>query len=67
MDTNNNILIENFDPDDNLNFFSLEITKTPHPDTLRRSFLAKDGSYYSFVGFEKEFMTLNHKEPIDLI
>lgn len=55
IDTLNNILIENFSYDNNLNFFSLEKTSTPHSDTTRKSFLAKDGSYYSFVDFEKEF------------
>lgn len=55
IDTNNNILIEKFKPDNNLNFFTLEKTTTIHTDTTRKSFLAKDGSYYSFVDFEKEF------------
>jgi hypothetical protein len=55
IDTNNNILIENFKLDNNLNFFTLEKTTTIHTDTTRKSFLAKDGSYYSFVDFEKEF------------
>lgn len=55
IDTMNNILIENFNYDKSLNFFTLEKTKTPHSDTIRKSFLAIDGSYYSFVDFEKEF------------
>lgn len=55
IDTNNNILIDNFKLDDKLNFFTLEKTNNPHPDTTRKSFLAKDGSYYSFVDFENEF------------
>ena len=55
IDTSNNILIENFPYDDNLNFFSIKKTKMPHSDPVRKSFLAKDGSYWSFVDFEKEF------------
>lgn len=55
IDTNNNILIENFKLDNELNFFTLEKTNTLNSDTIRKSFLAQDGSYYSFVDFEKEF------------
>jgi len=55
IDTNNNILIENFKLDNNLNFFTFEKSTIIQKDTTRRSFLAKDGSYYSFVDFEKEF------------
>lgn len=62
IDINNNILIENFKLDNNLNFFTLEKTKAPHSDTNRKSFLATDGSYYSFVDFEKEFRKWITKE-----
>lgn len=62
IDTLNNILVENFSYDESLNFFSLEKTKAPHPDTTRISFLAQDGSYYSFVDFEKEFRQWITKE-----
>lgn len=55
IDTNNNILIHNFKLDNSLNFFSLEITNAPHSDTIRKSFLARDGSYYSFIDYENEF------------
>lgn len=65
IDTNNTILIDNFKVDENLNFFSLEKTKTPHSDTLRKSFLAKDGSYYSFIDFEKEFKQWIKKELLN--
>jgi len=62
IDTNNNIHIENFKLDNNLNFFTLEKTTTIHTDTTRKSFLATDGSYYSFVDFEKEFRQWITKE-----
>lgn len=65
IDAKNNILIDNFKLDNNLNFFSLEKTKTPHSDTIRKSFLAKDGSYYSFVDFEKEFRQWVTKELLN--
>lgn len=55
IDTMNNVLVENFKHNSPLNFFTLEKTKVSHPDTTRISFLALDGSYYSFVDFEKEF------------
>lgn len=55
MDTMNNVLIENFSYTNKLNFYSLLKTKTPHPDPVRVNFLAKDGTYFSFIDFEKEF------------
>lgn len=55
IDTNNNILIDNFKLDNMLNFFTFEKTNIPHSDTIRKSFLARDGTYYSFVDFEMEF------------
>jgi len=58
IDTSNNVLIEEF-PDgyrSYLDFFSMEKSKTPHPDTtVRESFPAKGGGYYSFIDIEKEF------------
>ncbi|MCE4565156.1 WG repeat-containing protein [Maribellus sp. CM-23] len=56
IDTNNNVLIDDFKLNNNLNFFSLEKTETPNSDIIRKSFLAVDESYYSFVDFEKEFV-----------
>ncbi len=55
IDTNNTILIENFKLDNHVNFFTFEKTTTIHSDKIRKSFLAKDGNYYSFIDFEKEF------------
>ena len=55
IDTLNNEIIANFTHDKNLNFFTLKKTDTPSTNTIRKSFLAEDGSYYSFVDFEKEF------------
>ena len=55
IDTANRLLAADFKYAHPLNLFTLEKTKAPHPDTTRVSFLATDGSYYSFVEFEKEF------------
>jgi formylglycine-generating enzyme required for sulfatase activity/tetratricopeptide (TPR) repeat protein len=58
IDTSNNVLIEEF-PDSYrlyLDFFSMEKSKAPHPDTaVRESFPAKGGGYYSFIDIMKEF------------
>ena len=55
IDTENNILIEDFTFEDQINFYSLEKSKIRSADPLRKSFLAKDGSYYSFIIYKKEF------------
>lgn len=55
LDLKNNVLIENFKTEEDLNFYSLEISKTPSKDPIRESFLAKDGTYYSFIDYRKEF------------
>lgn len=55
IDTLNNLLVTDFSYDNPLDFFSIEKTNAPHPDTVRKSFLANDGLYYAFVDFEKEF------------
>lgn len=55
LDVKNTVLIENFKIEEELNFYSLEITKTSSKNPIRKYFLAKDGSYYSFVAYEKEF------------
>lgn len=55
IDIQNNILIENFLYNDDLNFYSLEKSKQPSKDETRDSFLGVDGFYYSFINYEKEF------------
>jgi hypothetical protein len=65
IDTTNNILIDNFKFDNNVNFFTLEKTTKIHSDTIRKSFLAKDGSYYSFVKFKSEFRQWITKELLN--
>lgn len=55
IDTTNQVLIENFSSENNLNFYSLEKSALPSTNPIRKSFLAKDGQFYSFIDFEKEF------------
>jgi|GEM_PF-4569272 len=39
-----------------VDFYSVKKTNTPHPDKIRTSFPAKNGGYYSFIAYEKEFI-----------
>lgn len=57
IDTNNKIIIENFEyeNDYDLNFYSLEQSKTPTKDPVRQSFKGINGQYYSFINYDKEF------------
>jgi len=57
IDTLNNVLIDDFTDVFNLNldFFSMEKSDAPHTDTVRVSFPAKGGGYYSFIDTDKEF------------
>lgn len=55
LDTTNRILIDGFESEGNLNFYSLIKSPKPSSDSIRRSFLATDGQYYSFVDFDREF------------
>lgn len=55
MDTLNTTLIENCTTNHILNFYSLKKSNAPDTDGIRESFLGKDGNYYSFIDFEKEF------------
>lgn len=55
IDTTNNIIIENFDCDAIVNFYSLKIEDKIGQDENRNYYLSTDGRYYSFINFEKEF------------
>lgn len=57
IDTNNKVIIEDFSSDQNINFYSLIISKKPNPDVIRRNFKAKNGTYYSFIDYKKEFLS----------
>ena len=55
IDTNGQILVENFDYTRYLNFYSLKIELESNKDSIRQEFIGINGKYYSFIDFEKEF------------
>jgi hypothetical protein len=55
IDTNNQILINNFDSFSTLDFYSLSTGPFPSDDTLRVNFKGVNGMYYSFRDFRKAF------------
>jgi len=55
IDTSNKVLIDNFKFDNNINFYSLEISSQPNPDTIRQNFKTNNGKYFSLIDFDKEF------------
>ena len=55
IDTNNRIIIDNFEYNPNLNFFSLKIEPEPVKDPNRQEFFGVDGRYYSFIDYKTEF------------
>lgn len=57
IDTNNQVLIDNFEYNNNINFYSLKVSTQPNTDTIRRSFRMNNGQYLSFIDYEREFNT----------
>ncbi|OPY83474.1 MAG: hypothetical protein A4E70_00245 [Syntrophus sp. PtaU1.Bin005] len=55
VNTHDHILIDPFNLDPHLDFFSLRITDHPLEDPNQRTFLGVDGRYYSFLDYKKEF------------
>jgi hypothetical protein len=57
IDDKGNLLADSLDISSlqNLNWYSLQISNAPPDTTLRHAIKAKDGRYYSFVDYEKEF------------
>lgn len=55
IDTNNRILLNNFDYSEDLNFYSMDAEARPEIGACREYFQTTAGTYYSFVSFEKEF------------
>ena len=56
IDTNNNTLVENYDTEKNLNFYSVLVTPQPHKDSLRHNYKGVNGQYFSFIDYDKEFL-----------
>jgi hypothetical protein len=55
LDTGNNVLIRDFVYDDELDFFSLQISNDSLSDPIRKYFKGTDGKYYSFASYKNEF------------
>jgi hypothetical protein len=56
LDTANRVLIEEFNYEGTIDYYSLRITDAPIEDSRRLNFKSVDDTYYSFVHFEKEFL-----------
>lgn len=57
IDTKGQILVERFDYNKYLDYFSLKIESEPLNDSIRMEFRGINGQYYSFIDYEKEFNT----------
>ena len=55
IDTSNNMLVDSFIHNHDLNFFSLIVSAKPNQATIRQHFKTVNGQYYSFIDFNKEF------------
>ncbi len=55
IDTHHQIIIDPFQNNSSLDFFSLKIEKEYIPNANRQSFRGVDGRYYSFIDYKKEF------------
>lgn len=51
----NQVLVENFKHDRNIDFYSLSIQQNPTSDSIKVSFIGKNGNYYTFTDTEKHF------------
>lgn len=54
IDTLNQVLIERFSYNDDLNYYSVSISEEPATDPTRNSFKGVNGKYYSFINYELE-------------
>ncbi|MDD4993561.1 MAG: hypothetical protein PHR83_15145 [Paludibacter sp.] len=55
IDTTNRVLIGSFKYDDNIDFYSLEISNQLNTKENRQNFKTINGEYFSFIDYEKEF------------
>jgi L-rhamnose mutarotase len=65
INTKNEILIEDFEYTENLNFFSLKVESKPGQIQERVYFMGVNGRNYSFVDYEKEFLNQLKKELLN--
>lgn len=55
IDTRNRVLVDDFNYEGKLNFFSLLVSDKPNEDPVRQNFKTTEGKYYSFIDFGREF------------
>lgn len=55
IDRNNNILIDNFEPSAELDWYSLHIQRTLSETSLTETFEGVNGLFYSFINVEEQF------------
>ena len=60
LDTANNILINDFDKEKQLNFYTVKKSNKKDSDPIKLSYKATDGLYYSFIDEEKAFKNWLH-------
>ncbi len=56
IDINNKVIIEPFPYNEEINFFSVLVSKQPDKNPTRLNFRSTEGKYYSFLNFDKEFI-----------
>ncbi|MFT3902587.1 MAG: WG repeat-containing protein [Niabella sp.] len=57
INKNNEILVDGFPLNENIDFYSLIISDKPAEDSIRANFLGTDKKYYSFIDNQKLFNT----------
>ncbi|MCF6352057.1 MAG: WG repeat-containing protein [Cyclobacteriaceae bacterium] len=62
INTKNEIIIENIEYESNLSLLSLQISAEQNDTLNRQSFKGKNGKFYSFIDFEKEFSNWMNSE-----
>ena len=55
IDIHNKVLIDNFQWDENIDFYSLVISDHLNKNSVRQNYRGTTGKYYSFINFDKEF------------
>ena len=55
IDIHNKLLVDKFQWDDNIDFYSLTINDQINKSPIRQNYKGTNGKYYSFVNFDKEF------------
>lgn len=65
INTKNEVIIENFQYEGSLDLFSLIIRTDQNDNPNRQSFKGKNGKFYSFIDYEKEFGNWINSELLD--